>query len=1189
MVFCMRKELGGILAILLCAAVAGVDGGTSPTIVGSDGARMVLVPAGPFTMGTGDGEIEAAPPHIREIPAYYIDCFEVTNGLYAGFVSATGAAPPLNWNGQTPPAGWENLPVTDITWFDAMRYAIWAGKRLPTEAEWEKAARGTDGRRYPWGDIDDESHRNKDTGKLSPVGRYAPGASPCGAMDVSGNAWEWTADWYQAYPGTSAKSIHFGDKYKVVRGGGAEYLYGIANTCSTTQRARLLAYGSHDFVGFRCVKSVEPEHRPYEPQKLIDEATSLVKGVLRPQVLLSYESEYHRYVRDGTIPIEVAGRPGQSGHVRGGVPFPQGLLTEAGQVGITGPTGEPVPTQASVLSRWEDSSVRWLLVDFAAAAGEKYRLDFKGRVDAPPVSHITVGPGDNGLKIDTGAISIYISREKLMAQVRGKDGQVLLGPLKISLEAEAPGGPVTLSAMPAEKIEVEEAGPLRATVKLSGPLGANGEASHFRYDFRISAVAGSSRLEMGVTTTHMATRETTASIKDASLTFSLAQPSSQVLIGTDQGTHAADITEPILVSQPNDLSFQIIRDAENINKGTRAPGWLAVDGKAGWITLGVRRFWQNHPVALFAGRDSIGARLWAGPQPLQWEGGLAKTHEIIVDFSGDKPQQCQLSPLRATAPPAWTCGTEALGGPLLPRCTEAIERFAYWELVREASMQRWTRSMLSGFRDFGDAYLGGPYKGKNAYSNIEYDVHFNFLMAFMRTGDVWYLTAAEAMSRHQADVDTDHFTGQPWKHSPLHTTTRAEFGHVFVRGLLLHHLLTGDRRSLEVAREIGEGVGNERQIVWSLYAMTGLYDVTRDRKYLDAAEALCDRLISGQGPTGRFAIRWDNRIAFFNGIAMNGMLTVYDHNADANLAEGIMKVAERTLGLYPEYACRTLNAFCWAARRKNDARYLDMLEKTWETSMNYLMARSPSAEETHAWRFTHTAAKHQILPLFEGMRGPLPDAGTWRGTRLDGGRVELFLRRCAVLHAPIMLILEGTATGRAELFDASGRCVRTFGFVDDSRLFQPVTFELPDGGAFCRLRLEAPGANAWQIHSDAGTMVTFHEPDGRDLPNLFPRAFGFVGEGTAQVKVILEAVGEGYHTATLYDPEGNPAGSVRHFVDRDDKGRYEVPLAASVAGRFGKWSLEVSKARVIGTEGFKPYWAPTAEDLFDPEQIVGAK
>ena len=1193
---------------------------------------MVLVPAGPFIMGTEEGEVEASPPHQVDLPAFYIDRDEVTNARYAKFVAATSTAAPLNWGGPAPPAGIENLPVTEVTWFDAMRYAVWAGKRLPTEAEWEKAARGTDGRQHPWGNSDDETRRNKDSSKLVPAGGYPQGLSPYGAADMSGNAWEWTADWYDAYPPAAscearagaAKSIHFGRKYKVVRGGGGEYLYGIANTGNVTQRARLTPYGSHDFVGFRCAKSARPAEEPYKPNKLLKEVLSLLNVSPGEQTSLSYEAEFAGYLREGKFPLNVVGREGQAGYVRTGVPFPEGLLNNIERICVVGPEGMRHAAQVKALSQWKDGSARWVLVDFPARAGERYYLDFRGRGAsagsdfgelsraAASVAPLSVTEDGNNITIDTGAIFAEITRDELIKQVRHKDGASIFGPMQFRLETETDGRAATLAAQPAEKIKVEEKGPLHIAVVLSGKFAAGSEVSGFCYDLRVHAFAGSQKLEMVITITHKAKREVSVTIKDASVNFLLHQSPDEVVIGKDREVETIVDCNSIAASQFDDLHYEITGDGKKIAQGTRLPGWLASRNGKSWVILGVRHFWQNHPKALFATPKSIGVHLWttgSGVSGFEWEGGLAKTHEIIVGFSENRPQSYELSPLRAVMPPAWACGTQALGGPMLPRCRESLEKFAYWELMRQASMQQWVRAMPSGFRDYGDAYLGGPYKGKNAYSNLEYDVPYNFLMAFLRTGQVWYLEAAEAMARHQADIDTDNYSGRAWKHSPMHTTTEAEFGHAFVRGLLLYHLLTGDHRSLEAARHIGDyaagqlqagsGIGNERQIGWSLYALTGLYDVTREERYLRAAEALCDRLIAGQASTGRFKIRWDNRIAFFNGIAMNGMLSVYQHNGSEALAEAIMKVGRRTLGMYPEYACRTLNGFCWMAQRTKDPRYVDILEKTWESSMSYLMSRSPAAEETHAWQFTHFAAKYPApasvfdrrrgegLSLFEHKPKVLPDPAAWKGTRLEGGYIEAYVK--GRKNAPVMIIMEGMTTGRANLFNTSGIRVQGFELTNDGRLFQAVIFLLPEQGRIFRLTLDASGANAWQVHYDGDTQVTFYDPTGRHLPNLFPRAFGFVREGASQVKISLEAIGEGFHTASLYNIDGDIAATVRHFVDRDDKGRYELPLAASTEGQAGKWSVEVSKARVIATEGFLPYWATTAEELFNPEEALSAK
>jgi formylglycine-generating enzyme required for sulfatase activity len=161
-----------------------------------DGAEMVLVPAGEFTMGSNEYDDEK-PPHRVHLDGFYIDKYEVTNALYRRFMDATNRGAPAYWND----ANWNGAsqPVVAVSWLDAEAYCRWAGKRLPTEAEWEKAARGTDGRRYPWGNDWDSSRANSGEsklGKTAPVGSYASGVSPYGAHDMAGNAWEWVADWY---------------------------------------------------------------------------------------------------------------------------------------------------------------------------------------------------------------------------------------------------------------------------------------------------------------------------------------------------------------------------------------------------------------------------------------------------------------------------------------------------------------------------------------------------------------------------------------------------------------------------------------------------------------------------------------------------------------------------------------------------------------------------------------------------------------------------------------------------------------------------------------------------------------------------------------------------------------------------------------------------------------------------------
>ena len=157
---------------------------------GRDGAPMVLVPAGEFLMGSEVWD-HTMPVRRVYLDAFYIDTYEVTNALYQRFMQATGRQAPASWHNSP------NQPVVGVSWHAARAYCQWADKRLPTEAEWEKAARGTDGRTYPWGN---QWHHTKvntrlsgKLGKPTPVGSYEADRSPYGVYDMAGNVGEWVA------------------------------------------------------------------------------------------------------------------------------------------------------------------------------------------------------------------------------------------------------------------------------------------------------------------------------------------------------------------------------------------------------------------------------------------------------------------------------------------------------------------------------------------------------------------------------------------------------------------------------------------------------------------------------------------------------------------------------------------------------------------------------------------------------------------------------------------------------------------------------------------------------------------------------------------------------------------------------------------------------------------------------------
>ncbi len=233
-------------------------------ITGEDGAPMRRVPAGWFTMGSNFGEANEKPRHRVYVDAFYMDTFEVTNSQYAEFIGVTGRERPGYWF-QVHLESDGNNPVIDVAWHDADAYCRHYGKRLPTEAEWEKAARGTDGRLYPWGNRTPSPRmanygKNRlafSRGSLKPVGSYEAGKSPYEIYDLAGNVWEWVADWsdwhyYQTSPPRNPKGPSSGQD-KLVRGG--SWVTGPLHLRSAV-RLRSVPTNRDVTVGFRCLQDV---------------------------------------------------------------------------------------------------------------------------------------------------------------------------------------------------------------------------------------------------------------------------------------------------------------------------------------------------------------------------------------------------------------------------------------------------------------------------------------------------------------------------------------------------------------------------------------------------------------------------------------------------------------------------------------------------------------------------------------------------------------------------------------------------------------------------------------------------------------------------------------------------------------------------------------------------------------------
>lgn len=237
--------------------------------------KMVRIPSGPFIMGSdelGDVEnkrelgnkkpfyLDEHPQRMLSIADYYMDRFEVTNGDYAHFVQEKRRNPPKYWGGTSYRTGEALLPVVEVNWYEARDYCHWLKKRLPTEAEWEKAARGPQGNLYTWGNKFDATKGNVSAGShggIMMIGRFSHDKSFYDVYDLNGNVMEWTADWYKIFPGGDYRSDDFGEQFKVAKGDayGDSGHYALSIFSRLPYRQNIEPETRLPFLGFRCVKN----------------------------------------------------------------------------------------------------------------------------------------------------------------------------------------------------------------------------------------------------------------------------------------------------------------------------------------------------------------------------------------------------------------------------------------------------------------------------------------------------------------------------------------------------------------------------------------------------------------------------------------------------------------------------------------------------------------------------------------------------------------------------------------------------------------------------------------------------------------------------------------------------------------------------------------------------------------------
>lgn len=257
--------------ILLAFYGCSIAGKGVKAIDSPDG--MVYVPQGWFLMGSTEKDgVVGRSVGVDELPqqkvyteAFFMDIYEVSEGEFRNFLKVTGRELPRIWTvGEwiaMYPEPIDDHPMKGVTWYDADAYCYWVSKRLPSEAEWEKAARGTDGRQFPWGNepnLPSKLMANSQESGIwwsAPVESFKQGVSPYGVINMSGNVMEWTSSWYKPYPGSTLEREALGEKYKVLKGGSWENPS--VPLGRSAYRQAVAPQWDHPGHGFRCAKDVE--------------------------------------------------------------------------------------------------------------------------------------------------------------------------------------------------------------------------------------------------------------------------------------------------------------------------------------------------------------------------------------------------------------------------------------------------------------------------------------------------------------------------------------------------------------------------------------------------------------------------------------------------------------------------------------------------------------------------------------------------------------------------------------------------------------------------------------------------------------------------------------------------------------------------------------------------------------------
>jgi len=616
-----------------------------------------------------------------------------------------------------------------------------------------------------------------------------------------------------------------------------------------------------------------------------------------------------------------------------GIPFAKGELPAGMAMHVETADGQTIVTQTKELGHWSDGSVQWLLVQFLGNCPSKAHSNYvlkEGPSQHP--SSLQVNRQADGIVVQTGTLEVRLRKESCLAlnEVR-QNGKVILTPgSRFVFELEDGSVHSSEGTIP-DVLEIEESGPIRATVHVVGWLQDKTGNRLYKLDTRYRFYAGQSIMRMEPTficlgqpelhrvkSIYMEIKPSVGSDPEITLPGEFANQSIQ------KGKTALLIADRNLVCR---TGFEDSLAAAD----TPLQGWMMLEGKEELMGISIRNFYHLNPKAIEINPNAIRLSLWSerSGEILKLGRTRAKAHQILFYFTENAKEresllarlQCVDEPLIAQTSPEYFCQTDAFGT-LSP--AGAIETADYDRKVRQAFEfllhDRKTNPRENGMLHFGDYYHGG-YGNDKTRGNLEYDTGHGCFLLYGRSGDRDYYNFAVDCNQHFIEMDDDHDKGgqryhgygeRAERHEEVYTSTN--WGHVFVDCCADSYYLTGDERSLEALRIIADDVagiilekgterirsklaGAERSLGWPLLTLCRAYEVTRDPKYLQAAGMIIDYVkIYAMDPLKEFqqGVWWrtwmmDGCKPFMTGEFHNGLSAYYAITGDEELRGVIVK------------------------------------------------------------------------------------------------------------------------------------------------------------------------------------------------------------------------------------------------------------------------------------------------------------